>query len=201
MQFHLPFQMKVDYGNLLTSHPILTKAATSASLCALQEAITRLLTRSSGDNQKLALMTLYGFSISAPSQHYLFNAMERVAARYSVKSAIVFKLLVTNLLISPITITMYLIALCLSTGSNRKQALTIAAGRIHRLVLLNCLAFPLFQILIFRFAKPKYYLPLFNLVGFVAGTVANIKSRRSLSIPPPPLLPPLTIDGSKAASL
>ncbi|KAJ3361836.1 hypothetical protein HDU91_003722 [Kappamyces sp. JEL0680] len=154
------------YSQSLTERPLLTKAATSGTLYALQELIASVVTGSNPDSAKAVKMTLYGFFVSGPLGHFLYNAMEKIFEKQEGPKVGILKLLFSNLVITPITNASYLFALASFAGANPAKAVQIVQARLLGLM--------------------KFFVPFFNLVAFCFGTLINIQAKLEAKKKPKP---------------
>ena len=165
------------YSNSLNSRPILTKAITSSTLYTLQELIAAAISRSPADASKALRMTLYGFFVSGPMGHFLYAGMESLFAGVEGAKAGLMKLLFSNLVITPIQNSSYLFALGLIAGASPLKALQIVRQKLLSLMKISWVVSPLAQIFAFKQLEPRFYVPFFNFVAFIFGTVINIQAK------------------------
>jgi peroxisomal membrane protein 2 len=193
LSFPVMSKTLAKYSASLTERPLLTKAATSGTLYALQELIASAVTGSQADSSKALKMTLYGFFVSGPLGHYLFSAMEKVFEAQEGPKVGILKLLFSNLLITPITNASYLFALATFAGANSSKAIQIVKARLLGLmkvlyksyIQISWIISPLAQTFAFRNLEPKvfynpklqFFVPFFNVVSFVFGTLINIQAK------------------------
>jgi peroxisomal membrane protein 2 len=176
--------MKIDfiaplslYSANLTLRPILTKASTSATLYTLQEIIAALVTGSPADSAKALRMALYGFFISGPLGHFLYSRMENLFAGVKGGKGNLLRLLFSNLIITPVQNSSYLFALALIAGARPKKAFQIIRSKLLSLMKISWIISPVAQMFAFQYLEPKFYVPFFNLVGFLFGTTINIQAK------------------------
>jgi peroxisomal membrane protein 2 len=155
------------YSKALTARPLITKSCTSASLYGIQELVSSILSGTKFDSKKALKMSLYGkrmlnlgFFVSAPLGHLLYEIMERVLQKKSGSAVPIAKLLFSNFIINPIT-----------------KAIQIVKTRLLGLMKISWLISPLAQAFAFKNLEPKFYLPFFNFIAFLFGTVVNTKAK------------------------
>jgi peroxisomal membrane protein 2 len=167
------------YAKLLERRPALTKASTSGTLYALQEIIAVLAT-GTGSKESIAKavkMSSYGFFVSGPLGHVLYGFMERLLKNKIDPSAGIMKLLFSNLVISPILNGCYLVALASFAGASLPKAVQLAKSKLLGMMKISWVVFPLIQMFAFKKLAPKFWVPFFNFVAFVFGTLINIKTK------------------------
>ncbi|KAJ3417490.1 hypothetical protein HDV05_003354 [Chytridiales sp. JEL 0842] len=165
------------YVEGLKTRPILYKAGTSGTLNGLQEVIATLATGSKLDIFKPARMAAYGFFISGPLGHALYDRLEKIFDGKKGAGWTLAKLLASNLVISPILNTAYLIAMGLIAGQNLATSIRNARARLPSVMRTSWIVFPAVQTLAFRYVPPALWLPLFNLVAFTFGLYININAK------------------------
>jgi hypothetical protein len=166
-----------NYAQSLEENPILTKASTSGTLYALQEIIAVLVTGSPKKESlvKAIKMSSYGFFVSGPLGHFLYSFMERLFAKN--ERAGILKLLFSNFVISPIMNGLYLIALASFAGASLRKSIAIAKSRLLGMMKISWVVFPVVQMYAFKKLEPKFWVPFFNFVAFVFGTLINIQAK------------------------
>lgn len=174
---NIPMSLIEKYSNSLNSRPILTKAITSSTLYTLQELIAAAISRSPADASKALRMTLYGFFVSGPMGHFLYAGMESLFTGVEGAKAGLMKLLFSNLIITPIQNSSYLFALGLIAGASPLKALQIVRQKLLSLMKISWVVSPLAQIFAFKQLEPRFYVPFFNFVAFIFGTVINIQAK------------------------
>jgi hypothetical protein len=149
----------VKYTNSLQKRPILTKAATSGALNALQEMIAATITKTADAHSisKAIKMSAYGifisysgFFVSGPLGHFLYLKLDRIIAKRTGKAAALLKLLIANLCISPILIGLYLVALARISGLSLKRSVTVARNRLLATLKISWILNPLVQLYAFQ---------------------------------------------------
>ncbi|KAI8056019.1 hypothetical protein BDF22DRAFT_673277 [Syncephalis plumigaleata] len=195
-------QLLLRYVVALNTHPLRTKAITAGVLNGLQELIAQLVasrvarTRHSATNtaassetarpkpsafpvdKRVVNMALYGFLISGPLNHALYDILNRIiAGRKDIRYAIA-QLLAANLIISPILNTVYLSAMEVIAGRPQIHHIRGAVTRgLLPMLRISWMLFPLVQISAQRYLPPQLWVPYFNLVGFVFGVYFNIVAK------------------------
>ncbi|KAJ3219142.1 hypothetical protein HDU67_002475 [Dinochytrium kinnereticum] len=164
------------YLHGLRTQPVLTKAATAATLNGLQEIIASQATGGKIDS-KAAKMAAYGFFISGPLGHHLYAALEKAFEGKSGAGWSILKLLASNLVVAPIQNSVYLFAMALIAGQNAQQAVKTVQARLFSVMKTTWVVFPVVQAFAFKFLAPPVWLPFFNLVAFTIGLYINIMTK------------------------
>ncbi|KAJ1990276.1 hypothetical protein H4R33_001780 [Dimargaris cristalligena] len=194
------------YVGHLERKPLLTKAATAGVLLGLQEYLAQALsgTRATHppkgsslaplpqDSPHLAVvkalgrrldpkvvqMALYGFFLSGPLGHFLYELLGRALAKRKGPLVPVLMLLGANLLISPIQNAVYLMAMAFIAGQRHPaQLVTVVRQQLLRLQKISWALFPLVQLIANRYLRPPLWVPFFNVVGFVFGLYINTRAK------------------------
>jgi peroxisomal membrane protein 2 len=167
------------YSKSLEQNPILTKASTSGTLYALQEIIAVLATGTGNKESvtKAVKMSSYGFFVSGPLGHVLYSFMETIFKNKTGPSVGILKLLFSNLVISPILNGCYLVALASFAGASLPKAIQLAKSKLLGMMKISWVVFPLVQMYAFKNLAPKFWVPFFNFVAFVFGTMVNIQAK------------------------
>ncbi|CAG8504375.1 3544_t:CDS:2 [Ambispora gerdemannii] len=191
---YLPSLILSWYLTELTVHPLRTKAATSGILSALQEYVAQELSGSrkeklkevekktifgSENNDRVVKMAIYGFFISGPLGHFLFETLNKVFKGRTTSSAKLLQLIASNLIISPIQNAVFLAAMAIIAGvKNPAHIYGAVRASIWGLMKITWVVSPLTMAYAQRFLEPKLWVPFFNIVGFIFGVVANTKAKR-----------------------
>jgi peroxisomal membrane protein 2 len=168
-----------QYAHALETNPVLTKASTSGVLYGLQETIAVLVTRGYNKEslKKAVKMSSYGFFISGPLGHCLYGFMEKLLKNEVGPRAGVLKLLFSNLVISPLMNACYLVAMASFAGASIGKAISIAKSRLLGMMKISWVIFPMVQTFAFKKLEPKFWVPFFNFVAFLFGTLINIQTK------------------------
>ncbi|TPX59417.1 hypothetical protein SpCBS45565_g07745 [Spizellomyces sp. 'palustris'] len=167
------------YVLALQTHPVLTKASTSATLNALQELVASRIAGSDAQiaRQKAAKMAAYGFFVSGPLGHYLYQGLDKAFKDKTGAGWSILKLLVSNLIIAPIQNAVYLAAMAYIAGAGIPGILQTLKTRLFGVMKMTWLIFPSVQIIAFKYLSQELWLPFFNLVAFVFGTYINVVTK------------------------
>ncbi|KAJ3179739.1 hypothetical protein HDU85_004738 [Gaertneriomyces sp. JEL0708] len=171
------------YLESLRTHPLLTKSVTSASLNGLQELLAALFSGQPVDGQKAVYMGLYGFTISAPLGHVLYELLNKIFANKPATAIwSVMKLLASNFGIAPLQNAVYLAAMAIISNPLRPvQAIKHTLGtQFMKVMRMTWIMFPAVQIVAFKYLPQEAWLPFFNLVSFVFGTYINTMTKIAL---------------------
>ncbi|KIM66321.1 hypothetical protein SCLCIDRAFT_111170 [Scleroderma citrinum Foug A] len=181
----------------LATHPLRTKAITSASFSFLQEVIgsnaaglppaptskdasplTKVLARLHIDT-KAFKMALYGFFVSAPLGHYLVGLLQKTfAGKVGVKYRIA-QLLASNFLVAPIQTSAFLASMAVINGAKSLEEIirTVRAG-FFAVIRVTWIVSPLSMVFAQKFLPMELWVPFFNVVQFALGTLFNIKVKK-----------------------
>ena len=124
-------------------------------------------------------MAVYGALISAPMGHFFVKLMHFLFAHRSSLKAKIFQILFSNLIVSPIQNTVYLVAMAIIAGARtiHQVRATVRAGflpvmRVSWITSPLCLAFAQ------QFLPEQTWVPFFNIVAFVIGTYINAHTKK-----------------------
>ncbi|TFY57191.1 hypothetical protein EVJ58_g7177 [Rhodofomes roseus] len=181
----------------LAAHPLRTKAITSGVLQFFQEVLATHLAgvparRVPKDapfyehalarvkiESKAPKMTLYGMLVSAPMSHALVGITQKLFAGKTGLAAKVGQLLVSNLIVAPIQIAVYLSCTAVINGARTVDDVrkTVKAGYMNALRV-TWMTLPLTIVIAQRYLAPELWVPFINLVQFVTGTYFNTKMKK-----------------------
>ncbi|KAL7749571.1 hypothetical protein RI367_005127 [Sorochytrium milnesiophthora] len=169
------------YLYMLATRPVLTKSMTSAVLNLLQELISGTVVAASKVDygqllMQAAKMTAYGFCISGPMGHFLYQGLAAVFAGQTGPLAMVGQLLGANLVLAPIQNAVYLSAMSLAAGRN--PFVDVPKGLLP-LMKITWMVFPVVQLVAAKFLPQQLWTPFFNLVSFVFSLYVNVMIKRS----------------------
>ncbi|RIA87263.1 hypothetical protein C1645_777687 [Glomus cerebriforme] len=188
-----PSYLLALYLQQLTTHPLRTKAITSGLLSGLQEFVAQELSgttsrrkgkaRENEQNvfidEKILKMALYGFLVSGPLNHLLFEMLNKLFKNRTGDSAKLMQILTSQLIITPIQNTVYLIAMAVIGGiRSPDQIRKTVTGSLWPIMRLSWIVSPMAMAFAQRFLPPQLWVPFFNLVGFVFGVMANTKAKK-----------------------
>jgi len=185
------------YLTSLAAHPLRTKAITTSILQFCQEV---LATHLAGErtppvpkdaplyahalarakiNPKAPKMALYGLLVSAPLGHTLVGLMQKLFAGKTSLAAKIGQLLVSNLVVAPIQVAVYLTCTSIINGARGVDDVvkTIKAGYMSALRV-TWMTLPLTIVIAQRYLAPELWVPFINLVQFVTGTYFNTKLKK-----------------------
>ncbi|RHZ87751.1 hypothetical protein Glove_30g62 [Diversispora epigaea] len=195
-QVSLPFpsSLLAFYLAQLNSHPLRTKAITSGVLSALQEYVVQLLTEKSSrrkgkaresdrnailDN-KIVKMGLYGFFISGPLGHVLFESLNRLFKNRTGASWKLLQIIASQLIITPIHNIVFLTAMAIINGIKDPEEIKASVKKsLWPIMKMSWVVSPLAMIFAQRILPPQIWVPFFNLVGFGFGVFANTKAKKA----------------------
>ncbi|KAF4605080.1 hypothetical protein EYR40_003863 [Pleurotus pulmonarius] len=181
----------------LAAHPLRTKAITTGSLCFLQEVIgsniaktpiqrppkgastlAYLLAQSHIDAKALK-MAIYGFFVSAPLAHYLVGLLQKAFAGKTSTKAKIGQIVANNLLIAPITTSSYLASMAIIAGARSFEEVvaTVKAG-FFSVIRISWVVSPISLLIAQKFIPIELWVPFFNSIQFILGTIFNVKTKR-----------------------
>ncbi|GBC06948.1 hypothetical protein RclHR1_07160006 [Rhizophagus clarus] len=188
-----PSYLLALYLQQLNTHPLRTKAITSGMLSGLQEFVAQELSGTNSrrkgkakENDKNNLidervlkMALYGFLVSGPLNHLLFEMLNKLFKNRTGDSAKLMQILTSQLIITPIQNTVYLIAMAVIGGiKTPDQIKKTVKESLWSLMKMSWIVSPMAMGFAQRFLPPQLWVPFFNLVGFVFGVIANTKAKK-----------------------
>ncbi|CAG8473800.1 8101_t:CDS:2 [Paraglomus occultum] len=188
----------VGYLNQLQTHPLRTKAITSGLLSGLQEYVAQELSGTSrqrkgkgradhignyaGLDEKVVKMALYGFFISGPLNHVMFETLNRAFKGRTGAGAKLLQIVVSQIIITPIQNTVYLVAMAIIAGMNKSGQIYASVKRsILPILTMSWIVSPIAIGFAQKFLPPQLWVPFFNCVGFIFGVMANTKAKRAQS--------------------
>jgi len=187
----------LKYLNQLATHPLRTKAITTATLCFLQEVLgsnlagvpvkrpskdaswlLHVLARSHVDVKALK-MALYGFLVSAPIGHVLIGALQKAFAGKTGTGAKVVQILANNLLIAPIQTAAFLTSMAVINGAKTVDEIikTVRAGFLS-VIRITWVVSPLSIAIAQKFIPVDLWVPFFNTIQFILGTFFNMRVKQ-----------------------
>ncbi|PCH33760.1 hypothetical protein WOLCODRAFT_135300 [Wolfiporia cocos MD-104 SS10] len=181
----------------LAAHPLRTKAITTSVLQFVQEVLATHLAgvpaqRVPKDaplyahalarakiNTKAPRMALYGLCVSAPLSHTLVGLMQKLFAGKTGLGAKIGQLLVSNLVIAPMQVAVYLSCTAIINGARTFDdvAKTVKAGFMSALRV-TWMTLPLTIVIAQRYLASELWVPFINLVQFITGTYFNTKLKK-----------------------
>ncbi|KZT72774.1 hypothetical protein DAEQUDRAFT_722393 [Daedalea quercina L-15889] len=177
----------------LAAHPLRTKAITSGVLQFIQEVLATHLAgvparkvpkdapfyAHAKIESKAPKMTLYGMLVSAPMSHILVGLTQKMFAGKTDLAAKIGQLLVSNLIVAPIQITVYLSSTAVINGARTVDDVrkTVKAGFMNALRM-TWMTLPLTIVIAQRYLAPELWVPFINLVQFITGTYFNTQLKK-----------------------
>ncbi|KIK70847.1 hypothetical protein GYMLUDRAFT_32916 [Collybiopsis luxurians FD-317 M1] len=192
-----PHPLLAKYLNNLATHPLRTKAITTAFLCFLQEVLGsnlaglpaqklpknypfyyKLLANYHIDSRALK-MAIYGFLISAPLGHFLVGALQKAFAGKTGTRAKIAQILTSNLLVSPITASAYLASMAVISGAKSVNDIvkTVQAG-FWSVIRVSWIVSPLSMTIAQNYIPLHLWVPFFNAIQFLLGTYFNFRVKK-----------------------
>ncbi|RGB35023.1 hypothetical protein C1646_640391 [Rhizophagus diaphanus] len=188
-----PSYLLALYIQQLHTNPLRTKAITSGMLSGLQEFVAQELSGTSRRrkgkakendqinliDEKILKMALYGFLVSGPLNHFLFEMLNKLFKNRTGDSSKLMQILTSQLIITPIQNTVYLIAMAVIGGINDPvQIRKTVRKSLWPIMKMSWIVSPMAMGFAQRFLPTQLWGPFFNLVGFVFGVIANTKAKK-----------------------
>lgn len=130
---------------------------------------------------KVLKMGIYGFLVAAPISHFANGYLQKIFAGQAGVRARVGQLLAHNLLVSPIQVMAYVISLSIINGArNIQQVKAAVKANFFKVLRITWLVTPATLLTAQRFVPADLWVPYFNLVQFVLGTLSNMKAKQAL---------------------
>ncbi|KAL1748562.1 hypothetical protein HDZ31DRAFT_29343 [Schizophyllum fasciatum] len=185
------------YLSALTTHPLRTKALTTATLCFLQEVLGSALAgvppkKTAPDapplaralaaahvDAKAAKMALYGLLVSAPLGHVLVGLLQRAFRGRAGLGARVGQILASNLLVAPVQTAAFLASMAVINGAKSLEDVvrTVKTG-FFSVIRITWVVSPLSLSIAQGFIPVELWVPFFNAVQFVLGTFFNMLMKK-----------------------
>ncbi|KAH9944036.1 uncharacterized protein BXZ73DRAFT_96547 [Epithele typhae] len=187
------------YLRNLTTHPLRTKAITTALLQFFQEILASHLSRTPPPrvakdapllahalaraqvSGKALKMAAYGAGVSAPLAHALVSALQRAFAGRAGEGVAgrVRMLLASQLVVAPIQILAYLSCMAVINGAKSANEVwkTVKAGFLP-VMRITWMTSPVYTVFAQQFLPAEMWVPFFNLMQFIAGTYFNTKLKQ-----------------------
>ncbi|KAM0756622.1 hypothetical protein T439DRAFT_345300 [Meredithblackwellia eburnea MCA 4105] len=182
----------------LAARPILTKACTSGVLSFISEIAAGELSGTSPAPlaakertglppvdllrryHKAVKMAAYGFVISAPLGHSLLNILQKAFEGKTSARAKVAMIVCSNVFISPLTQSIYIIAMALIGGANSSQQVwKILKSSFLPVMKTTWVISTLCMAIAQKFLAPELWVPFFNIVGATVGTYLNVQAKKA----------------------
>ncbi|KZF26951.1 integral membrane protein [Xylona heveae TC161] len=172
------------YLQQLQAHPLRTKMITSGTLSGAQEFLASWIAHDRNKHghyftARVPKMAIYGAFISAPLGHVLISILQKLfSGRKSLKAKIL-QILVSNLVISPIQNTIYLISMALIAGARtfHQVRATVKAGFMP-VMKMSWIVSPISLAFAQKFLPEQTWVPFFNIIGFLLGTYINAHTKK-----------------------
>ncbi|KAJ3326071.1 hypothetical protein HDU76_013033 [Blyttiomyces sp. JEL0837] len=168
-----------SYVHGLETRPVLYKAGTAATLNFTQELVATVATGGIPD-LKAVKMAVYGFAISGPLGHYLYLGLDKAFKDRKGSFWTVMKILSSNLIISPIQNSVYLMAMALIAGQSVSESIKTTKKRLFSVMKTTWAIFPVAQAFAFKNLPPALWLPFFNFIAFSFGLYLNILGKLAM---------------------
>jgi len=172
------------YIKQLQENPLRTKMLTSGTLAGLQEVLASWIAHDRSKHghyftSRVPKMAMYGAFISAPLGHFLIWMLQKVfAGRKSVKAKIL-QIIVSNLIVSPIQNSVYLVFMGMIAGARTFHQIraTVRAGFMP-VMKVSWITSPIALAFAQKFLPEETWVPFFNIVAFVIGTYINAHTKK-----------------------
>ncbi|KAG8734015.1 hypothetical protein FRC11_013501 [Ceratobasidium sp. 423] len=186
------------YLRQLNTRPLTTKAVTSGILSFLQEILASHLarvpsSRPSKDapayahalaaakvDMRALKLSMYGFFISAPMNHFFVGLLQRAFAGRTGMGAKIAQILASNLIVAPIQCAVYLASMAVVNGAKTTDEIvkTVRAG-FMKVIRLQWVTSPLAMVVAQKFIAPELWVPFFNMIQFTMGTFFNTQIKKA----------------------
>ncbi|KAF2676459.1 hypothetical protein K458DRAFT_321933 [Lentithecium fluviatile CBS 122367] len=172
------------YLKQLQSNPLRTKMLTSGTLSGLQEFLASWIAHDRSKHghyftSRVPKMAIYGAFISAPLGHVLISILQKMfRGRKSLKAKIM-QILISNLIVSPIQNSIYLISMAIIAGARtfHQVRATVKAG-FWPVMKVSWIVSPISLAFAQQFLPETTWVPFFNIVGFIIGTYINAHTKK-----------------------
>ncbi|KAF2838174.1 hypothetical protein M501DRAFT_993036 [Patellaria atrata CBS 101060] len=172
------------YLKQLQSNPLRTKMLTSGTLAGLQEFLASWIAKDRSRaghyfTSRVPKMAIYGAFVSAPLGHVLISILQKAFRGRTSLKAKIFQIIVSNLVISPIQNTVYLIAMAFIAGARtfHQVRATVKAGFMP-VMKVSWITSPIALAFAQKFLPEQTWVPFFNIVAFVIGTYINSHTKK-----------------------
>ncbi|KAF2281106.1 uncharacterized protein EI97DRAFT_20361 [Westerdykella ornata] len=172
------------YLKQLQSNPLRTKMLTSGTLSGLQEFLASWIAHDRSKHghyftSRVPKMALYGAFVSAPLGHVLISILQKIFRGRTSLKAKILQILVSNLIISPIQNSIYLVSMALIAGARtfHQVKATVKAGFMP-VMKVSWVVSPISLAFAQKFLPEHTWVPFFNIVGFVIGTYVNAHTKK-----------------------
>ncbi|KAF2762791.1 hypothetical protein EJ05DRAFT_506471 [Pseudovirgaria hyperparasitica] len=172
------------YLQQLQSNPLRTKMLTSGTLSGLQEFLASWIAKDRSKNgtyltSRVPKMALYGAFVSAPLGHFLISILQKIFHGRTSLKAKIMQILFSNLIISPIQNSVYLVFMAIIAGARtfHQVRATVKAGFMPVMKVSWCTS-PVALAFAQKFLPEQTWVPFFNIVAFVIGTYINAHTKK-----------------------
>ncbi|KAF2264835.1 hypothetical protein CC78DRAFT_221283 [Lojkania enalia] len=172
------------YLKQLQSNPLRTKMLTSGTLAGLQEFLASWIAHDRSKSghyftSRVPKMALYGAFIGAPLGHVLISILQKIFRGRTSLKAKILQILVSNLIVSPIQNTIYLVSMAIIAGARtfHQVRATVKAGFMP-VMKVSWIVSPITLAFAQKFLPEHTWVPFFNIVGFIIGTYINSHTKK-----------------------
>jgi len=172
------------YLQQLQSNPLRTKMLTSGTLSGLQEFLASWIAHDRSKSghyftSRVPKMALYGAFISAPLGHVLISILQNIFRGRTSLKAKILQILASNLIISPIQNSIYLVSMALIAGARtfHQVKATVKAGFMP-VMKVSWVVSPISLAFAQKFLPEHTWVPFFNIIGFIIGTYVNSHTKK-----------------------
>lgn len=180
-----PSELLQNYLVALNLHPVRTKAYTSASLNALGELCASIIAGDKDPNTgtylspRIIKMALYGFFVSGPLSHYLMDLLQRAFKGRTSTSAKLLQIVASNLLVSPILNTAFLVFMAIFAGArNAKQVYASWKLTFMPVMRSSWCTSPFLLAFAQKYVPKMAWTPFFSLFAFFLSTYNNVQVKK-----------------------
>ncbi|KAF2788296.1 hypothetical protein K505DRAFT_255851 [Melanomma pulvis-pyrius CBS 109.77] len=172
------------YLKQLQENPLRTKMLTSGTLSGLQEFLASWIAHDRSKQghyftSRVPKMAIYGAFISAPLGHVLITILQKIFRGRTSLKAKILQILASNLIVSPIQNTIYLISMAIIAGARtfHQVRATVKAGFMP-VMKVSWIVSPISLAFAQKFLPEHTWVPFFNIIGFIIGTYINSHTKK-----------------------
>ncbi|KAK9844229.1 hypothetical protein WJX84_010505 [Apatococcus fuscideae] len=171
------------YLHSLNTKPLRTKALTSASLSALSDILAQLLTTRRVYWRRTVAFALYGGLWSGPANHYWQNFLQRLFKGRSDPTAVVQKVILENLTISPFHNALMMSFISLIIEGRSVRATKEKLRRDFPPLIINAWrVWPLASLINYRYVPLHLRVPFVSVLALCWSTFLIVSSKRDPAI-------------------
>jgi len=127
-----------------------------------------------------AKMAVYGFAVSAPLSHVLVSTLQRVFAGKTSPAAKIGQILASNLINAPIQTVAFIASVAVINGAKSFEDVKRAVkANFLQTIRVTWIVSPVAIVFAQRFLAQELWVPFFNLLGFVLGTLFSYKAKQA----------------------